>query len=828
MTETTTSSGGKLLEAAQHYRDYGFALVPTKGKDAFVREWESRGTPPKDDTKYWANGHAHNLGLVLGAASGGLVDIDRDCDLPERVEGMFLPPTLMSGRVKRPHTHSWYFCPGIKSRALYDAGGKKFLEVRSDGHQTVVWPSVHPEGDKYLWHGKLKEIVTADRETLAQGVNEYATALLLAVHMPPVGSRHDYALSAAGFMLRDGRLDADTVYRIFLGAWKAQRADTPKTVKELESAVFDTAEKLANGEGVKGGGALGELVGGLPKRISRIWSWGWADYSAKNQASNEVGITKRLADAILEDNHFAQDAGGKLYRYSGGVYKKAAEKYIKRRVKELLEEWGDTKKWSSYRASEVTEYIRADADELWDKPPTDEINVLNGIVNVYTLERRDHSPVHLSSVQLPIRFDPEALCPAWDRYVVPSFPDDAPDLPFEIAASIIAPYRAIQKAVLLSGEGDNGKSTYLAALTRLVGSANVTGLSLQRLESNQFAAARLVGKLANICPDLPSSHLNDTSIFKALTGDEAQITAEYKHKDSFEFEPFVKLIFSANHPPRSADASHAFFRRWLVAPFERTFSEEEKIPREELDTMLSTPEELSGVLNRALAVIGRVRARGFTESKKMKEAWQEFRETTDPVSVWLTRYTTEHADAYVPRSKLLELYNHHCEDQGRGGMTHKAFTQALKRHKPNLEDRQVTIGGKRVWCWIGLGLKEQDPDPPPPQGAQSAQHAQGSPNCEEKAVNSEAGAEEKGEDLTSRNIEEPVHPVHGVHDGSSLAAYFASPPEWLSTQLDRCRQEPERFINPTSASIANEVYGTASRWQEVRPFVERYLEEGGA
>ncbi len=140
-------------------------------------------------------------------------------------------------------------------------------------------------------------------------------------------------------------------------------------------------------------------------------------------------------------------------------------------------------------------------------------------------------------------------------------PSDAPDLPYEIAAAIIAPYKVIQKAVLLSGEGDSGKSTYLSALMPMSATANVTNISLQKLENNQFAMARLVGKLANICPDLPSSHLNDTSIFKALTGDEAQLTAEYKHKDSFEFEPFCKLVFSANHPPISSDASHAFFRR---------------------------------------------------------------------------------------------------------------------------------------------------------------------------------------------------------------------------------------------------------------------------
>ena len=49
--------------------------------------------------------------------------------------------------------------------------------------------------------------------------------------------------------------------------------------------------------------------------------------------------------------------------------------------------------------------------------------------------------------------------------------------------------------------------------------------------------------------------------------------AEYKFKDSFEFVPYARLVFSANHPPKSQDASPAFFRRWLVVPFERTFAD---------------------------------------------------------------------------------------------------------------------------------------------------------------------------------------------------------------------------------------------------------------
>jgi putative DNA primase/helicase len=116
--------------------------------------------------------------------------------------------------------------------------------------------------------------------------------------------------------------------------------------------------------------------------------------------------------------------------------------------------------------------------------------------------------------------------------------------------------------------------------------------------------ARLVGKLANICPDLPSTDLTGTSVFESITGGDS-LLAEPKFEESFEFVPYARLVFSANLPPKSQDASPAFFRRWLVAPFEKTFQvgAAGTIPRADLDAMLADPAELSGVLNKALLAL---------------------------------------------------------------------------------------------------------------------------------------------------------------------------------------------------------------------------------
>jgi hypothetical protein len=47
-----------------------------------------------------------------------------------------------------------------------------------------------------------------------------------------------------------------------------------------------------------------------------------------------------------------------------------------------------------------------------------------------------------------------------------------------------------------------------------------------------------------ICPDLPGERLPSSAMFKAITGCDG-IMAEVKYRDSFEFTPFARLLFSA-------------------------------------------------------------------------------------------------------------------------------------------------------------------------------------------------------------------------------------------------------------------------------------------
>ena len=410
-----------------------------------------------------------------------------------------------------------------------------------------------------------------------------------------------------------------------------------------------------------------------------------------------------VADMICSVEHFAKDAGGKLYRYSRGVYRRKAESFIKRQVKDICVEL-DPGRWSTRFAAEVVAFILVDAPELWERPSMEVINVKNGLLRIRDRKLLPHSPDHLSTVQLHFDYDPDAGCIAIEKFIGEVFPQDAIDLAAEIAGWLMIPDVSIQKAILLTGEGANGKSTFLTMLIAFIGQQNVSGVSLHALEKDKFKVARLLGKLANVCPDLPSEHLAGTSIFKAIVGGDT-LEAEYKFCDSFDFVPFARLVFSANHPPRSQDASHAFFRRWVVIPFDRSLEPHEQTPRNVLDARLSSPSELSGLLNKALDGRERLKRQGgFSNPPSVQEAWNEFHATTDPLAVWLEKFTIDDPNAITPKKDLRIAYNGECERRGRPTMNNKQFGQAIKRVRPAVQDAQRTVNGSVQWCYVGIGL----------------------------------------------------------------------------------------------------------------------------
>ncbi len=467
-------------------------------------------------------------------------------------------------------------------------------------------------------------------------------------------------------------------------------------------------------EWISQGGTARELKGLLeaaepyhptPEELTEDTEGGEKGAAKKKKDAKKLGFTRMMAEHIRREHFFAQDAGRLLYAFKHGCYQPIGKLVIEQAFLKACETLKLSDRWSIRQAREIVTYIQTSAAMLWDAPPLDTLNVANGLLDVSTKTLKPHSPEFLSAVQLPVTFDPAATCPAWDQFITEVFPEDAQALGYELPAYLMLPDNSQQKAMLLIGEGSNGKSTFLRAVSRFLGKQNTCAVSLHRLEEDKFAVQRLIGKLACIVPDLPSEHLSGSSVFKAITGSD-DLEAERKFADSFLFTPITRLIFSANHFPQSKDSSQAFFRRWVVIPFHNTIAPGKQITREVLDARLTAPPELSGVLNKCLEGLAAMQTRGgFTQSETLQEALREFRDQTDPLATWLDQHTVLNPESFTTKKDLLIKFNAESQEAGRPPITAHTFTKGLTRLRPSIKEAQKTIGGKIERILPGLSFR---------------------------------------------------------------------------------------------------------------------------
>jgi putative DNA primase/helicase len=269
---------------------------------------------------------------------------------------------------------------------------------------------------------------------------------------------------------------------------------------------------------------------------------------------------------------------------------------------------------------EVLEKIRIDT--VISRQEIDEIqrknkylvNLKNCIYDVSRNMKFAQDPAYRMIRQIPVEYNSEVGCPNIMNFFKEVVSENDMQVLIEVAGYSLIPQTKIQKAILLYGDGANGKSQYLGLLEALLGSKNVSHESLQQLQNNTFSVANLYGKLANIYADLKSSVIQHDEVFKTIVGGD-ELRGERKYQHAFSFKNTARLIFSANtqNIPAIRKDDFAYFRRWILIEFTNQFLEEgethtnkvkdkDTVKVEDIDILekMTTPSELSGFLNHAL------------------------------------------------------------------------------------------------------------------------------------------------------------------------------------------------------------------------------------
>lgn len=275
-----------------------------------------------------------------------------------------------------------------------------------------------------------------------------------------------------------------------------------------------------------------------------------------------------------------------------------------------------------------------------DDPPAG-LAFANGLVALDAegrIELRSHSPQNKCTEAFGFDYGP-AHGPTWLRTLGEWLGDDEDGLAKQqllqefVGAALFGIAPQYQRALILLGEGSNGKSTCLAVLAALFPSSAITATPPQDYEC-QYRRAKLVGVRVNIANEMPTSEVMASASLKAIISGE-EVEGRPPYGEPFRFRPKAAHIFAANRLPATRDTTPAFWRRWVILDFGRAFVDGKKDPN--LAHRI-VAEELPGVIAWAFEGASRLVRRGrYALPRSHHTHLDAWRGHADPVAAWMDR-----------------------------------------------------------------------------------------------------------------------------------------------------------------------------------------------
>ncbi|HBI6897124.1 TPA: phage/plasmid primase, P4 family [Clostridium perfringens] len=329
------------------------------------------------------------------------------------------------------------------------------------------------------------------------------------------------------------------------------------------------------------------------------------------------------------------------------------------------------------------------------------VNVRNGLLDIRDMSFKEHTPSYLSTVQLNVEYNPQVDCPQFKKFLNEVLDCKLIPLVQEIVGYLLTTNTASQKAFVFWGPARTGKSTLLWVVEYLLlGKKNVSNIPWQEI-GDKFKTAELLGKLANVFSDLPSKSIDDTGIFKVVTGED-YLMAEKKNKNPFKFKPFARLVFSCNELPRNyVDRTEGFYRRLIIVPFNR------QIEKSKIDKALKYKfqREKEGILNWALEGLKRLYENNFefSENELTDGVKKEYKRENNNVISFVEECCELDGLFSCSRIEIYEAYKEFCVEAGLKALSQIKFNKELEG---NFNITRSRSGKLRLWNGVRIKLDD--------------------------------------------------------------------------------------------------------------------------
>jgi P4 family phage/plasmid primase-like protien len=321
-----------------------------------------------------------------------------------------------------------------------------------------------------------------------------------------------------------------------------------------------------------------------------------------------------------------------------------------------------------------------------DGPPAG-LCVQNGFVTVDAggVHLEPHAPSHRVIAALPFAYATAAPAPRWRRFIAEVFAGDADGeekaavLQEFTGASLLGLAPRYGRAVLLVGEGRNGKNVAIDTIRRLFPAGSVTAVPPQALDdknsASDYARARLSTALLNCVSEMPGAEILSSEAFKsAVTGDFME--GREPGRSRFGFCPRAGWLLAANRLPPFTDHSAGFLRRWILLEFRQTFDGARDNPhlREELEQA-----ELPGIAAWALeGAVRLLRRQRYAVPASSAAALDRWRDRADPVRQYASERLIASDGAPIAGGALYAHFRNWSLENGYRLMSNATFAERLE------------------------------------------------------------------------------------------------------------------------------------------------------
>lgn len=389
----------------------------------------------------------------------------------------------------------------------------------------------------------------------------------------------------------------------------------------------------------------------------------------------------------LKNNSHVVKINSQLHIYQDGIYINGY-KHIEQTMIDMIPNLKKTQR------REVLDYMELIAEEV---TPSDAryIAFKNGIYDLVTDTLLPYSPEYVITNRIPWDYIPDAQSELAERTLNKLACDDPSIVALLQECIGYCFYRRneLGKAFILTGDKSNGKSTFLDVIKYMLGDENISALDLKEL-GDRFSTSMMFGKLANLGDDIGDDFLSGTQVStfkKIVTGN--RIKAERKGQDPFEFNPYIKMLFSANDIPRMKDKTGAVLRRLVIIPFNATFTVNDPGFDPYIKYKLVEQESIEYLIRVGVEGLRRViQQNHFTQSERVDREIKEYEEENNPIAGFIEDQGLDMIENQLT-ADVYKRYQVFCADNSLTPMSSIVFSKQINK-RLGLTVKQRKISGQ--------------------------------------------------------------------------------------------------------------------------------------